>query len=991
MKHCPTCNRIYSDDTLSFCLEDGVPLAAYFQNSQFPDSQAGTIPFRQPLDFQIPPAQSVSVHNQIETGQKIVFDKEAGLSSSPFKQNDWANPRLATKLYLPPVRQTLVARPQLLEKLNEGLKGKLTIISAPPGFGKTSLVTAWHAESELPLAWFSLDEEDNDPTCFADYLLGALQTVDERLGQESGALLQSSTAPPLKIFLASLINEINEHEIEFVLAFDDYHVIHDYGIHEAVSFFIERLSSHVHTIITTRRDPPLPLSRLRARGELKELRAADLRFAEAEAAVFLNDVMKLDLTSGDIAALEERTEGWITGLQLSALSLQGRENKSEFVKEFSGDDRFILDYLLEEVLHHQPEEIQDFLLRTSVLNRLNGSLCNALIESEKGHETLEYLNRSNLFLIPLDSKNNWFRYHHLFADLLRLKLNQKQSNLTAELLAKASRWCEENNLFEEAINYALAAKDWERALNLVEPMAFKQISVGKFDRIRHWVEAIPETELRTRPMVCYWYVPTLLYREEFDKAEEYMEVIGANASGELRQRLSSALWSSRCYITIARADLEKSLEFSQKSIDSLPPDDIIQHGVSKHAVLVTSLLQGDMKKSEQTALEGLPLYRQSNHFVFEVWGITYLSFVRAMQGKLREGAEGLLATIKYAKEVLPTRPDPQIYPHSFLCDIYRELNDIENAKIHLDEALTLIEQTGRESYVVLVSDNLKCLALMLQMSGDSKQALALIESGLSRMKKYGNETFARQLRALKALIYLRGGEMAPVISWAHSCGLSAVDEPTYQSELEHLTFARWLIAAGCAEPALPLLARLQKSAENGARGRVVIEVLILQAIAYQAAGDEEKALETLEQALVLAEPESYVRSFIDEGEALTKILRQLLKQNGKRWETENPARLRYVIKLNEASGTSEPRQKTPPSQAENLPWWYINDPLSERELEVMQQLSQGLSNHEIANKLFISTGTVKRHISNIYQKLDVHSRVQAVELARKFGLIPAGN
>jgi LuxR family transcriptional regulator, maltose regulon positive regulatory protein len=986
MKHCPTCNRIYSDDTLSFCLEDGIPLAAYFRNSQLYDSQAGTIPFRQP-DFQIPQAPAVEIFNQVETGQKIIFNNQAELNSLPSKPNAWSNPRLATKLYLPPVRQTLVERPPLLEKLNEGLKGKLTIISAPPGFGKTTLVTAWRAQSELPLAWFSLDEEDNDPTCFADYLLGAIQAVDERLGQESAVLLQISPAPPLKIFLASLINEINDHEIEFVLAFDDYHVIHESTIHEALGFFIERLPPSVHTLITTRRDPPLALSRLRARGELKELRAADLRFAQSEAVVFLNDVMKLELTSTDIAALEERTEGWITGLQLSALSLQGRENKSEFVKEFSGDDRFILDYLLEEVLHHQPPEIQDFLLRTSVLNRFNESLCNALVENENGGETLEYLNRSNLFLIPLDSKNNWFRYHHLFADLLRLKLKQKQSGLTAELQTKASRWCEENHLFEEAVNYALAAKDWERVLNLVEPLAFKLISVGKFERIKHWAETIPDEALKARPMVCYWYVPTLLYKEEFDKAEEFLMIIGAASTEDVRQGLLSALWSSRCFISVARADLEKSLEYSRKAFELLDPGEVIQRGVAMHAKVACSLLQGDMKEIEQAVRAALPFFRQAEHFVFEVWGLTYLGFSRAMQGNLREGAEKLLATIRFAKEHLPTRPDPQIYPHSFLCSIYRELNDLDNARIHLDEALTLIEQTGRESYIVLVSENLKGLALMLLTSGDSKPALALIESGLARMKKYGNEIFARQLRGLKALVGLKSGDLAAANAWADTCGLGADDEPTYQSELEYLTFARWLLAAKKPARALPLLARLQKTAETGARARVLIEVLILQAVARQAAGDEEKALETLEQVLILAEPESYIRSFIDEGEALLNLLRQSLKQNGKRWERENHALLRYVIKLNEAFGISEPSPKTPAPLTENLPWWYVGDPLSDRELEVMQQLSQGLSNQEIANKLFISTGTVKRHISNIYQKLDVHSRVQAVDLVRKFGLI----
>ncbi|HRH46005.1 MAG TPA: LuxR C-terminal-related transcriptional regulator, partial [Pyrinomonadaceae bacterium] len=338
---------------------------------------------------------------------------------------------------------------------------------------------------------------------------------------------------------------------------------------------------------------------------------------------------------------------------------------------------------------------------------------------------------------------------------------------------------------------------------------------------------------------------------------------------------------------------------------------------------------------------------------------------------------------------VPTRPDPRVYPHSFLCDIYRELNDIENAKIHLDEALTLIQQTGRESYILLIPENLKSLAFMLEMVGESKKAKELIESGLNRMQKYKSDIFARQLKALSVLIELRRGDISNANSWAESSGLSSEDQPTYQNELELLTFARWLMATDKAEQSLPLLGRLQHLAEADSRQRNAVEVMILQALAHQSIGDEAKGIETLEAVLMLTEPQSYIRSFLDEGEPLAKLLLQALKQNGRQWETEKPELLRYVIKLNEAFGNTAPTPKIPKSQAENdnLPWWYVNDPLSERELEVMQLVSQGLSNQQIGDKLFISAGTVKRHISNIYQKLDVHSRVQAIELARKFRLI----
>lgn len=987
MRRCPTCNRIYEDDTLNYCSEDRTPLVTEYQSVQTRESQP-TVLMQQATDST--PSQSVQAYHQMQTsGQAVAYEKKTIARPEPIK-NDWVSPRLTTKLYLPPTRETLVDRKPLLEQLNEGLKGKLTLISAPAGFGKTSLITMWRQQSELPLAWLSLDEEDNEPGRFMDYLIAALQTVDEKLVQETSLLLQLSPSPPLRVVLTSLLNEISENETEFVLALDDYHVINEQSIHDALSFLIERLPPHAHTLITTRSDPPFPLARLRARGELKELRSADLRFNLSEAGMFLNEVMNLQLTSNDISALEERTEGWITGLQLSALSLQGRENKSDFVKEFAGDNRFILDYLLEEVLHCQSEQVQDFLLRTSVLSRLNGSLCDALTQNDNGHETLEHLNRSNLFLIPLDNKGGWFRYHHLFADLLRFKLRQKQSAMVSQLHTKASVWCEENDSIEEAINYALSAKDWERALNLIAPIAYKLITLAKFERVRHWVESIPEFALKKHPIVCFWYIPTLLYKEEFDKAEQYLQIVENTESEELRRSLISSVWSSRCFITIARSDMDKTIEFSNKAFELLQPGNAIQHGVSMHTKVGSCLLKGDMKVSEQFTLEALPIYRQAEHFVFEIWGMTYLGFIRAMQGRLREGTESLQAAIRYAREHVPNRPEPLIYPHSFLADIYREQNDIENAKIHLDEAITHIHQTGRESYIILVTDNLRCLVLMLEMCGETKQAHELIESGLSRMKKYGNEIFAVQLQALNALIHLKRGDIAFADSWAKTCGLTANDEPDYNSEQPHITYARWLIATGKAEQALPLLSRLQNLAKEGSRQRVVVEVLILQALAHQSCGNEAEALKTLERVLLLAEPASYVRSFIDEGEALSTLLLESLKQNGKRWETEEPQLLRYVIKLNEAFGTvaSAPTQKKQAAKVENenLPWWYVKDPLSERELEVLGLVAQGLSNQAIADKLFLSAGTVKRHMSNIYQKLDVHSRTQAIERARNLQL-----
>ena len=900
-------------------------------------------------------------------------------SPSPVSQ------RLTTKLYLQPARQTLVERPALLDQLKEGLRGKLTLVSPPAGFGKTSLVAAWRKDCETPLAWVSLDEEDNEPLRFLDYLIAALQTVDKDLGDESAELLRRTSTPPVKVVLTSLLNEINAYDKEFVMAFDDYHVIHEHGIHDALSYLIERLAPHAHALIATRSDPPFPLGRMRARGDLKELRATDLRFDKTEAAAFLNEVMNLELTPNDVAALEERTEGWIAGLQLSALTLQGRANRSEIVKEFAGDNRFVLDYLLEEVLHCQTEKVQDFLLRTSVLTRLNGSLCDAITDDQSGHLMLEQLERANLFLIRLDGRGEWFRYHHLFADLLRLKLKQQQPGAIRELQVKASSWCENNKLSDEAITYALAAQDWERALDLIEPIAFPLISMGGFSRLNHWVEAIPETALKTRPLLFRFYIPTLIYKEEFEKVEKYVQLIEAAESEDLRRKLMSLVWSSRSLVASARCQADWAEECSNKAAEFLLDGDIMQRAVVMQTKVRFNSVRGDTHVMEQALLAALPIYRQAEHLIFQVWGTMALGLIRMMQARLREGADHLHRAQQFTREHIASRPETLLYSYVFLCDVHREWNEIDVAKSYLNDALTLIRQTGRESYPGFIAENMRSLAFMLDICDDQLQADQLLDQALRRTRRWGNEFVEPQLEALAAWMVLRRqGDMSLVNRWAETSGLSHDDQPAYVKEYGHTVFARWLIATGKAKNALSLLSRLLPAAEKGGRQRTAIEIMILQAIAHEAAGNDADAIKPLEKALLLAQPENFVRTFIDEGEPVSKLLLELLKQKGKRWEAEKPELLRYVVKLKDSFGPSAPgpTARIAASESEALPWWYVEDPLSDRELEVLQHVARGLSNQEIADKLFLSAGTVKRHMSNIYQKLDVHSRTQALERAR---------
>jgi LuxR family maltose regulon positive regulatory protein len=603
---------------------------------------------------------------------------------------------------------------------------------------------------------------------------------------------------------------------------------------------------------------------------------------------------------------------------------------------------------------------------------------------------LEQLERANLFLIRLDGRGEWFRYHHLFADLLRLKLKQKQPSAIRELQIKASQWFEQNNFADEAINYALAAQDWDRALNLIEPIAFQRLSLGGFERLKYWVEAIPEAAFKGRPLLFPFYIPSLMYNEEYDKAEKYLQLVETVEPESLRKSLMSLVWTTRSIIAAALYQPERAAECSEKAFEFLLPDDIKQRAVVMQSRIRSASLHGDTQKIEQAILEALPAYRAAEHLIFQVWGRLALGLVRIMQARLREGAEALEAAQQFAREYLQTRPETLLYSYVSLCDVHRERNELDSAKTDLNDALTVIRQTGRESYPGFVVENLKSLALMLDLVGDSAQADVLVDQSLRRYRRCGNEVVEKQIEALKSLLVLRrGGDMSPVSRWVQTSGLSADDKPTYAKEFSHLVLARWLIQTMQAKQALALLNRLLKAAQEASRGRSVIEILVLQSLAHQSLEDEAAALKALENALILGQPESFVRTFVDEGETLSKLLLELLKQKGKRWEAEKPELLQYVVKLKELFGPSGPvpTARVATTESEALPWWYVEDPLSERELEVLQHVARGLSNQEIADKLFLSAGTVKRHMSNIYQKLDVHSRTQALERARSLKVL----
>src|SRR5438105_5593329 len=525
-------------------------------------------------------------------------------------------PILATKLYMPPLRPEVVSRPRLLERLNEGLRRHLVLISAPAGFGKTTLFSQWLALIELPAAWLSLDEGDNDPARFLTYLVAALQTIAAHVGEGVLGVLQSPQPPPTEAILTTLLNDLTSISDQFVLVFDDYHVIDAKAIDQALTFLLEHLPPHMHLVIATREDPPLPLARLRAGGRMTEVRAADLRFTPSEAAAFLNQVMGLRLSAQDIAALERRTEGWVAGLQLAALSLQGQPDATSFIQSFTGSHHFVLDYLMEEVLQRQSDSVQTFLLRTSILDQLCGPLCDAVLGNPagSGQATLEYLERANLFLVPLDDDRHWYRYHHLFADLLRQRLLQSGTSSkegVTELHGRASQWYEDHGLEIEAFHHAAAANDVERAERLIEgqgvPLQFR----GAGAPVLNWLDSLPTKVLDARPSLWVTYATALFFGGRHTAVEQKLQAAEAALQGsepdDGAQDLVGRIASIRATLAIIQHDAETIIAQSRRALEYLRPDNLPIRTAATYTLGYAHQLLGDRAGASRAFAEVISL------------------------------------------------------------------------------------------------------------------------------------------------------------------------------------------------------------------------------------------------------------------------------------------------------------------------------------------------------------------------------------------------
>ena len=915
-------------------------------------------------------------------------------------------PILATKLYVPPPRPKIVLRPHLIERLNEGLSSgrKLTLISASAGFGKTTLVSEWLADRKRPVAWLLLDEGDNDPTRFLTYLVAALQTIASNIGAGALAVLQAPQPPPTEVILTALLNEITNIPHHFILVLDDYHLIDSKPVDNVLTFLLEHLPPQMHLVIATREDPHLPLARLRARGQLTELRAADLRFTPAEAAEFLGQVMGLNLSAEDIAALEARTEGWIAGLQLAALSMQGHQDVTSFIQSFTGSHHFVLDYLVEEVLHQQTESIQAFLLRTSILDRLCGSLCDAVLldpsasgQETAGQETLEYLEHANLFIVPLDNERHWFRYHHLFADLLRQRL-QRSSTLSTgkekrgvdELHRRASEWYEHNGSAADAIRHALAAEDFARAADLVELVMPGTDRSRQYATLLGWLKAIPDELVRLRPVLSYWYASISMSCGELGgveprlrDAERWLDTTADTAGmvvvdKEEFRRLPGMIALLRAGLALARGDIPETVKNARRVLDLAPEDDHLMLGGAASQLGLAAWTSGDLDTARRMTADGIANLRLAGYISPAIGGARVLADIQIAQGRLHEAMTTYERGFQWATEpgapVLPGAADMYVG----MSDLYREHNDLKTATQHLLTSQALGELAG-------LSPNpyrwCAAMARIRQAQGDLDGALDLLDQA----ERLYDGAFAPNVRPVatrKTRVWVVQGRLGEALGWAREQGLTVENELSYLREFDHITLARVLLARyksdladGSISGVVGLLERLLKAAEEGGRKGSVIEILVLQAIAYHAQGDLPAALMSLQHALALAEPEGYVRMFVDEGPPMVQLLREASAREITPDYTD-----KLLAAFEAEKQKSEDKPDLPPAQP-------LIDPLSQRELKILQLIAQGLSNREIGERLFLALDTVKGHNRKIFNKLQVQSRTEAIARARELGLL----
>lgn len=906
-------------------------------------------------------------------------------------------PILATKLYLPPTQHTLVPRPRLIERFHAALQYPVTLISAPAGSGKTSAVRAWIAQQHAGVAWLSLDPEDNDPARFWSYVLAALHRLQPDLAHHTHAALeaQEQQPQPIESVLTMLLNELvtlpDHHDApgsppavpraDVVLALDDYHLIDNPAIHRGIAFLIDHLPPHLHLLIASRSDPPLPLARLRVGNQLAEVRFEDLRFTAEEAALFLNQIMELQLTTEDLTALETRTEGWIAGLQLAALSLQGRDPaaKRQFIAAFSGSQRYILDYLVEEVLAAQPERTQQFLLQTSVLDYLLGSLCDALTGQADGQAMLESLERANLFLFPLDEERRWYRYHHLFAKVLRLRLQRADPAGVPVLHRKAAQWYDRHSLIEDAVHHALVEGDPGWTAHLIERYVEEILHRGEGETLRRWLAAVPREVVRERPRLLLAQALAALNIGQLDEAESLLEqtvhasaqpaasytpTIGRAASIFANTDVARDLVCAT--LAALRGDAAQSIGHVDRALRNVAED---EHGVrvsARWSMALADWMRGNLVEAEQAYLRLYGEAQAAGEQHSALGANALLAGVRRSQGRLSEALRTYQDGLVFAASAGASAGPTVAMAYVGMAQVCYQRNQLDQALRYATAAIPLGQQLVS---TLTAATGLATLAWVQQALGDPTAARAAMEDAYRLIPTDQIATMHNPVPAERARFWLAQGDLQAARGWVTARGVSEADDVRYPREREYLVFARLLLAQNMPDRALSLLERIDALAQAQGRIESVIEARALAALVLAALGERAQALAALRESLALARPEGYIRIFVDEGAPMSALLRQI--------SGELRPYAAQVLAAIGGSGDSD----APESSA------VLIEPLTERELEVLRALAAGLSNRAIAQQLYVSVATVKVHLKHIYGKLAVSSRTEALARAHTLRLL----
>jgi LuxR family maltose regulon positive regulatory protein len=902
---------------------------------------------------------------------------------------------VATKFHVP--RAGFVPRPRLLARLAQGMERGLTVVCTPAGFGKTTLLGDWARRSRRPAAWLSLDAGDNDPARFWRYVAAALDRARPGTCAPLAALLRGPQQPPLEAVVTALINELMPGEREIALLLDDYHLIEAPTVHDSVTFLLDRLPPGLRLVLASRADPPLPLARLRARGQLAELRAADLRFTLEETAAFLREATGRDLSALLVGTLQDLTEGWAAGVQLAALSLRGHSDPAGFVATFAGSNRYVLDYLTEEVLARQPEEVVRFLTETSVLDRLCGPLCDAVTGRTGSQALLEALERANLFMVPLDDERRWWRYHHLFASLLRARLAHEQPGRVPELHRRAAAWHEQHGSADEAVRHALAAGEPDWAARLVERHVEGLLQRSEGATVRRWLSALPVASVRARARLCLAQTITAVVGGRLEAVEPLLadaERAFAATGDEPHEpsigRAMSVLANIPASIAFLRAELARlrgdavrAVGCDQRAMAHLGEEDWLLRSMVAWNLAVADWLRGRLKEAEHALAEVVAERAATAESYFTVRAGYDLGQVQRAQGRLGAALHTYRQGLEIASQAGHQLPTAGM-AHVGLAEVRYEQHELAAAHEHATQGVALCRHLA---FTQPLATGLAMLARVRQAEGDAAGALdAIGEAGRVELSPQ-LASLHNPVPAWRARLLLSNGEVAAAARWASERGLGPDDELSYPREAEYLVLARVLLAERTYDQALQLLERLHAQAAAQQRTSSIIELSALQALALAARGDQAAALDSLAGALILAAPEGYVRVFADEGAPMARLLGRLAAAQRTGQATHaGVISLDYLDRLAPAFQPGSPRparRTTRHTAAAAGP----AEALSARELEVLRLLAAGKSNQQIADELVVVRDTVKKHVGHILGKLGAANRTQAVARARALGLL----